>query len=52
MLWYAVIIALLFGAGAFLLTRDSRRALRIGGFVLAVGVVLALVLTYSGLMGG
>lgn len=52
MLWYALIFGFATGGLAFLFTRSLRRALQIGGAVLIAGTALALLLVYSGLMGG
>ena len=52
MLWYALILGLVVGGVALLLTREVRQALRFGGIALAFGVVISLLITFSGLLGG
>ncbi len=52
MIWFAIILAIIVGVSAGILTRSLRRAAIVGLSTLALGVVLSLVIVYSGLMGG
>jgi len=52
MLWFALIIGLAAAGLNYLLTRDLKKAARAGGYTLLFGIAIALILTYSGLMGG
>ncbi len=52
MIWFAIFASILVGSVFGLVTRDLRRALRAALITLVIGVALALVIVYSGLMGG
>lgn len=52
MIWFVIFIATVVSIMIGLLTRSVRRALRCGLITLILGVVVVLVIIYSGLMGG
>ena len=52
MLWYALLAATLVTAAALLFTRDIKQALRYGAYTLGASIILALLIVYSGLVGG
>jgi len=52
MIWFAIILAIITGVISGILTRSLRRAAIVFLGALALGVVLSLVIVYSGLMGG
>ena len=52
MIWFAIILAIIVGVIAGILTRSFRRAVKVFLGTLALGVVLSLVIIFSGLMGG
>jgi uncharacterized membrane protein len=52
MLWYTLILAAVVGILTFIFTRDPKKALQIGWYTLLIGVILALFIVYSGLLGG
>lgn len=52
MIWFAVILAFILAVVTGLLTRDIEKALVVGLTALIVGVLLSLLIVYSGLMGG
>lgn len=52
MFWFALILAIVVSLAVGLFTRDITRALRAGLITLGAGVVLSLVLIFSGMMGG
>ena len=52
MIWFAIILALVIATLVALYTRNIKQALVIGFMVLVAGVILSLIIVYSGIMGG
>ncbi len=52
MLWFALILALVIGGVVGIFTRNLRKALGVGFASLMVGVLLSLLIVYSGILGG
>ena len=52
MIWYVLALVLIIAAIVWLATRDSRQTIRAGALTLIIGVVVVLVITYSGIWGG
>ncbi|MCK4724659.1 MAG: hypothetical protein KAT29_02600 [Anaerolineales bacterium] len=52
MIWFAIILAIIVGVIAGIITRSYRRAVIVFLGTLTFGVLLSLVIVYSGLMGG
>lgn len=52
MFWFTIILALVVGAGVGLYTRSLKKALAVGLITLGAGVLLSLLIVYSGVMGG
>ena len=52
MIWLVIILALVIGGIVGLFTRNLRKALRVGLIILVTGIILSLLIVYSGLMGG
>ena len=52
MIWFAIILAFIVGVIAGILTRSFRRTVIVFLSTLALGVLLSLVIVFSGLMGG
>ena len=52
MIWFALILSLVIGGAAGLFTRNLKKALGVGLTSLIAGIVLSLIIVYSGIMGG
>ena len=52
MIWFALIFAVVIGGLVGLFTRDLKKGLGAGVISLVAGVLLSLVIVYSGIMGG
>jgi hypothetical protein len=52
MIWFVIILALVIGGGVGLFTRNFKKALRVGLTVLVAGIILSILIVYSGIMGG
>jgi len=52
MIWFALILAVIVGIITVIFTRSLRRAVIVALGTFALGVVLSLIIVYSGLMGG
>lgn len=52
MIWFVIILALVIGGIVGLFTRNLRKALNVGLTVLVAGIILSLLIVYSGIMGG
>ena len=52
MFWFALILAIVIGGLVGLLTRNLKKAFMVGSASLIVGVLLSLLIIYSGIMGG
>ena len=52
MIWFALILAIIVGVITGIFTRSLRRAVIFLLGTFAFGVVLSLIIVYSGLMGG
>jgi len=52
MIWFALILAVIVGIITGIFTRSLSRAVLVSLGTFALGVVLSLMIVYSGLMGG
>jgi len=52
MIWFVIIIALVIGALFGFFTRNIKKGLRVGLYVLVVGIILSVLIVFSGIMGG
>lgn len=52
MIWFAIILAVVVGSGVALFSRNLGRGLKAGVVTLFVGILVSLLIVYSGLMGG
>jgi hypothetical protein len=52
MIWFAIILALVIGIVIGLSTRNPRKGLVVGLTILVGGIILSILIVYSGIMGG
>lgn len=52
MIWFAIILAVVVGGGVALISKNAGRGLKAGAVTLVLGVLVSLLIVYSGLMGG
>lgn len=52
MIWIAVILSLFIGGLVGLISRSLVQGLKAGAIVLVLGVLISLLIVYSGVMGG
>ena len=52
MVWMVIILALVIGGGFGLFTRNLKKGLGVGLTILITGILLSLLIVYSGIMGG
>jgi len=52
MIWFAIILAIAASVVVGVITRNLKKALRVGVFTLVGATLLSLVIIYSGIMGG
>lgn len=52
MFWFVIILAVVVGGLVGFITRNLKKGFQIGLTVFIVGIVLSLLIVYSGLMGG
>ena len=52
MIWFAIILAVVVGGVVGLLKRSLVQALRAGLITLALGVIVSILILFSGILGG
>ncbi|MFC2028920.1 hypothetical protein ACFLTX_03225 [Chloroflexota bacterium] len=52
MLWIVIIVALVIGIVAGLISKNPRKGLGVGFTILVAGTILSILIVYSGIMGG
>jgi hypothetical protein len=52
MIWFAVIFALFIGSAVGIYARSLSKGIRVGLVILVSGIILSILIFYSGILGG